>query len=565
MNKFKSFIIIVIILCCSRLFAGSGQSFIDTGTSTATPDRVVKFDSTGKIASAGIPSGVVIEKIVLTGTSTDQQDATNGVIWNDISQTGTTSSDYNNNAFVLLHMNTGSNTTTFVNSGNGNTATTSGDAKMSNVNISFNGNSGYFPGAEVDHIEFIDSDNWPKGTQSFSMQVRYRPNSTANNATFWSQGRTDFKFNSVTNSLEFYYSPGTTTVIAGSWTVSVGNTYVFECTRSGDNWYLFAGTQTAGTVSLIATAMNTVSFIDGTQTVYIGSEIEGAATYACNGWLDEFYYGTMTLHTGTYTVDTNEFGSEVYQKKILTIEDMHGTKTLKISTGSGSGHINHASILTPRFTIGTETWYGGTVTSYSMQTGQGLGGILTDNLGLYCFESIKGNFESGTSVQTQVYDDIMGLNLFGYNPRVRYVSSEDIENMAKFEYVNSGNYEEWKGLNRDKYLVEQRGTETIYNENLMLNDYSIERQIEWMSSLEQDSLLLKAKDDMELDKTVKRYSLITTDPTTPSYMKDKTGTIREIGSELGAFELAFQHLAKMVEAQQTEIEYLKTLLPYQRK
>lgn len=556
----KSFIIIAIIFCCSKLFAGSAVSYVDNGTSTPTADRVVKFDATGKINSAGIPSGVIIEKIVLTGTSTDQQDATNGVIWNDISQTGTTTSANDNNAFVLLHMNTGSNTTTFTNSVSGGVSgTASGNAKMSNVNIAFGGNSGYFPGTESDHVEFADSDSFPKGTQSFSMQVHYRPNSLANNATFWSQGMTDFKY-TTNQSLEFYYSPGTTTVIAGSWTMSVGNDYIFECTRNGDNWYLFAGTQTAGTVSLIAIATNTVSLVDGTQTIYIGSEVGGGALYACDGWLDEFYYATATLHTGTYTVAVNEFGSEIYQKKILTIEDMDGEKIVKINTGTGSGHINFVAMIASRIIYGTDTWYGATSTSYLVQVGQGLGGILADTFGLYSFESIKGNFESGEEVQAQMYDDVIGLNLFGYNPRVRTISIEDAENIAKIEYVNSGNYEDWKEANKDSYIVNVKGTETVYNEELMNKAYSLQMEIEWMASLEQESLILKAKDDLELDKTVKRYGLKTTDPTTPSYMKDKTGTIREIGSELGAFELAFQHLANMVEAQQKEIENLKTLL-----
>ena len=444
------------------------SGFLQEGTTTA--QRIPLTKSTGAFDDSWL-----YEAITLQGTTTDKGNSTHGTIWQDISQTGTTSSNFStdSNIELLLHLNHGSNTTVITDySTNLFKGTATGSAKVSNTLVFGDNNSCYFPGgSNDDKIVFLDNDVFTLGTQSFTMQTRFRT-ITSDTGSFYSQtnaGATQIAWQKGSGVVEGMVVYANNAPLFGTTSVFVfanNTTYVVELTRNGNDFVLMAGTAT-GQINVISSVTSTINIADRSEDVNIGGQADGAPGTALLGFIDEFYYSRgSVLHTGTWTdTVTTEFSSEIFQKPTLKIEDPQGISRLSIQTGSDTTEPSYILLnaTTTVFGLGTTTAITGTTTLYS---GWFDGAVRATAFNVASTEEIKENI-----ADIKIKPDLL-----------------DAEAEAKTKYI-ADNKASWVISNQSKYttVINETGTGTVTKLDTVTMEAGYTNYIElaWASDLNQ--------------------------------------------------------------------------------
>lgn len=490
-------LIIILMFCVKIAFAGSGQSYVDSGTSTPTADRVAKFDSTGKLVMsysdlAGTPT---VSFATLAGTPTDNaffsttpgnnkvpmQDA-NGYL-SDYKLFSPNIYDAQGNSFdiygtttlespteLLLHFNEVSGTQTVDSSKNVFTVTAFGTAtSIGTTTVKYGSSS-----AKLDNVSCTTQ-------QYFSVP----------DSALWTWD-TDMSIECWVNLANSDFCTGNpdNIMVLGQYENGTNCAYIGVDDRYGSDKFRFTIKQSGNTiVSLVSTATVTphvssyvhlkVTKAGSTTALFVNGNNEASfgTSTAIKDFSTPFIVGNSASVDAIWNIDEvvvvrgkaqslasfTPPASEVSNESNLT----SAFKLVFVPSVGGTKTVNCKSVVAymgSTTTFGTTTPFG-TTNAYLAQGVSGGGGALFDSFYTYSTEEIKDILLDPD--KTQLLEDWKNL-------RIEQWTRKDADEKAEHKKIN--------------------------------------------------------------------MSLVVDDPSTPSYMKGLDGKTRDIGSELGSLGLAFQEL-----------------------
>jgi YD repeat-containing protein len=207
---------------------------------------------------------------------------------------------------LMLHMDGANGSTTFTDSSpSPKTVTANGNAQISTAQSKFGGASILFDGSG-DYLQIPYSSDFDISTGNFTIDFWYRPSTITNNNAMMLVNLAPSDYYSKGLTLYQPYASGTISFMAGdsnngyevmitsSTSMSVGNWYHIEVSRSETTFRLFMN----GT--LCGSAASSVSIYEDSVPLRIGISRNGNSSL--NGRIDEFRFSKgITQHTANFT------------------------------------------------------------------------------------------------------------------------------------------------------------------------------------------------------------------------------------------------------------------------
>ena len=305
----RSFIIIVLVLCCSEAFAGSGYSYIDPGTSTPTANRVVKFDATGKLVIAAIPNNPTFTGTV-TGTFAGTHTGNGAGLTGIQVIAGSGNDQYTK---LLLHGDQVGSLSTYLDSSEQEiTVTAGGSVNGTTTQSVFGGASFAFDGTD-DKLVIAANPRLELGSFDFMLELWIRftgilgSDYIINKIQAQSTDYLIFGYNSTLAGLSFIQESSSISIInamSGSWTPSLDTWYHTAIIRKNSKFRFYVDGYQIGSDSI-----DTDAIVDNTGTWTVGGVPYDVNSV--NGYMDEIRMsiGTGRKPAGTFTVAAEAYGT----------------------------------------------------------------------------------------------------------------------------------------------------------------------------------------------------------------------------------------------------------------